>query len=245
MTAWRRIQRTEKSLARAGTLANLYSSNIIHVLMLDAKHFRIRKKPFTLYVAFNAELMRPVAWILLPRHELRFGYDCLLGRLQHNNTRITGIVSDGHPGLIASVNDYYPDAIHQHCAFHVLADVLRKIGGRRLLASDVGRELWGKVRHIALGHMTLSEARKALALLKRIRPNHVRAWIALEKYLPGIYEFVKLPVLKDYRTSNRMENFMGVLEQRLKSFRSMKTPDTCMRIISSLIVEKYKVPTKK
>jgi hypothetical protein len=38
---------------------------------------------------------------------------------------------------------------------------------------------------------------------------------------------------------------MGVLEQRLKSFRTMKTSDTCIKIISSFIAAKYKIATKK
>lgn len=158
---------------------------------------------------------------------------------------VTGIVSDGHIGLVASVHDYYPKAIHQHCAFHVLADVLRKLGGRKFLTPDEGKALWKKVRHVAIECMTFTEARIALSRLKFKYPKYERAWQSLDGALPGIYQFTKFLFLAAYRTSNRMENFMGILEQRLKSCRSMKSPNQCVRVVSGLIAEKYKRPTKK
>lgn len=245
MTAFRRIARTLPSNVRLGALITWHAQKKIRVLMLDAKHFKIRRKPFTLYVAFDAERMMPVAWILLPRHEVRFGYDQLLAHLRRKKTMVTGIVSDGHIGLVASAHYYYPRAIHQRCAFHVLADVLRKLGGRKFLAPDEGRALWKKVRHVAIECMTLREARIALSRLKFNYPQYQKAWHSLHDALPGIYQFTKFLFLADYRTSNRMENFMGILEQRLKSCRSMKSPNQCVRIISGLIAEKYKRPTKK
>jgi transposase-like protein len=245
MTAFRRIARTLPGNIRLGVLIARRTEKKIRVLMLDAKHFKIRRKPFTLYAAFDAEHMMPVAWILLPRYEVRFGYDQLLAHLRRKRVAVTGIVSDGHLGLVASAHDYYPRAVHQHCAFHVLADILRKLGGRKFLAPDEGRALWKKVRHVAIGCMTLKDARIALSRLKFKYPNYERAWQSLGDALPGIYQFTKFLFLADYHTSNRMENFMGILEQRLKSCRSMKSPNQCIRIVSGLIAEKYKRPTKK
>jgi transposase-like protein len=245
MTAFRRVARTLPRSIRLGALITRHTEKKIRVLMLDAKHFTIRRKTFTLYVAFDAEAMMPVAWILLPRHEIRTGYDHLLAYLRRKKVAVTGIVSDGHLGLVASAHGYYPKAVHQHCAFHVLADTLRKLGGRKFLAPDEGRALWKKVRHVALECMTFKEARIVLSRLKFKYPNYMRAWQSLDHFLPGIYQFTKRPILAQYRTSNRMENFMGILEQRLKSCRSMKTPNQCVRIVSGLIAEKYKRPTKK
>lgn len=213
--------------------------------MLDGKHFMIRKRPFTLYVTFDAERKIPVAWIFLPRYELRDGYDRLLARIVRENAVVAGIVSDGGTGIRASVHDHFPNVIHQHCAFHILADILRKLGGRRFIRTDYGKGLWQRVRRVGIECDTLAKARQALGALKRTHPHYVRAWNALDRQLPSIYEFTKEPLLEKFRTSNRMENFMGVLEQRLKSFRTMKTPDTCIKIISSFIAAKYKFATKK
>lgn len=213
--------------------------------MLDAKHFVIRRKPFTLYVAFDAEQMMPLTWILLPRYELRDGYDRLLGHRAKKNVMISSVVSDWGTGIRAAVHDHLPGIVHQHCAFHVLADILRKLGGKGFLARDEGRLLWKKIRRVAIECEALDEARRIFYRLRKKYPQHERAWRYLGRHLPGIYQFVRYAPLRKYRTSNCIENFMGVLEQRLKNFRSMKTSDTCIKIISSLIAEKYKRPTKK
>jgi hypothetical protein len=153
-------------------------------------------------------------------------------------------VSDWGTGIRASTHDRLPHVVHQHCAFHVIDDVRRKTGGKKFLRSEYGKQFWKRIRHVAIGCDTLPEARRAFGRLKETYPDHVRAWNALGRSLVGIYQFTKYLPLKNYRTSNRMENFMGVLEQRLKNFRSMKTPDTAAKIISSLVEFKYKRPTK-
>lgn len=243
-TAWRRIQRTERNDIHVGMLMAFRMPSRICVLMLDAKHFTIRRKPFTLYVAFDAERMMPLAWIFLPRYELRDGYDRLLVHFQKKKITIASVVSDWGTGIRASVHDHLPHAVHQQCAFHVLAEVRRKIGGKKFLRSEYGQQFWKKIRYVAIGCNALPEARRSLWYLKKKYPDYARAWNVLDRHLAGIYQFTKFPPLKSYRTSNRMENFMGVLEQRLKGFRTMKTPDTCAKIVSSLIEFKYKRPTK-
>lgn len=244
-TAWRRIQRTQREEITVGILISYFIPHHIRVLMLDAKHFMIHRKPFTLYVAFDAELQMPLAWILLPRYELRDGYDRLLRHLTGRNAMISSVVSDWGTGIRVSVADHLPGAVHQRCAFHVLADVLRKMGGQKLLHSAYGKGIWKRVRHVAIGSDTLAEARRSFRVLTLRHPEYARAWLSLSRHLPGIYQFMHYGPLKECRTSNRIENFMGVLEQRLKIFRSMKTPDTCIKIISSLIAEKYQRPTKR
>ncbi len=245
MTAWRRVHRTLPAAVRSGVLAGFRLSAPVPVLMLDAKHFVIRRKPYTLYLAFNAPRSRPISWLLLPRYELRVGYDRILGHMKRNGVDIPGVVSDGHIGLGASVHDWYPFALHQRCAFHVLAEVLRKLGGRSFLRHG-GRRIWNRVRHIAIGADTLHAARCALSRIRQAYPDYARAWHVPGHQLKGIYIFEKNPaLLKPYRTSNRIENCMGVIEQRLKTFRSMKSPDQCAKIIASFIGIKYRKPTKK
>ena len=81
--------------------------------------------------------------------------------------------------------------------------------------------------------------------VKKKYPAYTRAWRCLEKSLPDLYQFEKDTSLPLPRTSNRIENFMGVLEQRLKTFRGIKTPETLIRIVTSFIVIKGKKSTKK
>lgn len=147
-------------------------------------------------------------------------------------------------GLISSVKDYFPLAIHQRCAFHALQEVYRKMGGKWFLSTKTGKEIWAVLRKIALGFDDYFEAKNYLKKSKRKYPEYKKGFAILEKSLEDIYKFSYLPDLNIPRTSNQIENFMGVLEQRLKTFRSVKTPKTLIRIITSFIRIKYKRPTK-
>jgi len=245
MTAWRRIQRTFVSNIDLGKLIILSRPPYSKIILLDGKHFQIRKKPYTLYVAFDGMQRKPICWILLPRYELREGYDRILSFLKHQNSPISAIISDRHKGLEASVKDYYLFVIHQKCAAHVLRDVYGKLGGRWFLATGYGKEIWPIMRKIALGFYNEITAREYLQRMKRKYPDYRGAFFVLEKSLFGIYQFTKRPDLPIHRTSNLIENFMGHLEHRLKTFRGVKTPNSLIKIITSLIILKYKRPTKK
>lgn len=244
-TAWRRIQRTFISEVDVGKLIILFKPPYSGIILLDGKHFRIKKKPHTLYVAFDSVLRKPVCWLLLPRYELRAGYDRILSFLTGHNCRIEAIISDGHKGLEASVWKYCPLAIHQRCAAHVLQEVYRRLGGRWFLSTGKGKEIWPVMRDVALGFENDIEAMMYLKKMKRKYPDYRRAFLVLEKSLLGIYRFSYRPHLPIPRTSNLIENFMGFLEQRLKTFRGVKTSKTLIKIITGLIVLKYKIPTKK
>lgn len=243
MTAWNRIQRTQDPKVDIGKLIILSSTENIHFLMLDVKHFRIQRKPYSLYVAVNGLTSRPLAWILLPRYELRDGYDTILRHFRAKKASIKAVISDWHKGIRASVHDYYPEAIHQRCAAHVLMKAFGKLGGRKFLKTGYGKEMWPVFKKIALEFNNKNSARMYLGRMKKKHPIYYRGFRVLDKCLNDIYQFEKNPNLNIPRTSNRIENFMGVLEQRLKTFRGTKTPKTTIRIITSYILIKYKRST--
>lgn len=245
MTAWRRIQRTLHCHSTIGKLIILFRPPYSGIILLDGKHFQIGKKPYTLYVAFDGVKKKPISWILLPRYELRLGYDRILIHLKRQNSSISAAISDGHKGLAASVKNHYPIAIHQRCAAHVLQEVYRKLGGRWFLATGYGKEIWPVMRRIALGFDNELVAKEYLLRMKRKYPQYRRAFFVLEKSLVSIYQFAQRPDFPIPRTSNLIENFMGQLEQRLKTFRGIKTPESLIKIITNLIVFKYRRSTKK
>ena len=243
MTAWRRIQRTQDKRVTIEKLICLNSNEPLTILMLDVKHFRIHRKPYSLYVSLNGMTGRPLAWTLLPRNELRDGYDIILRHLRSKKFNIKAVVSDWHKGILASVHDYYPKAIHQRCAAHVLMAAFRKMGGKKFLMTGWGQELWPVFKRIALEFKYEYLARMYLGRMSKKYPRYYRGFKVLEKSLNDIYQFQKKPYLNIPRTSNRIENFMGVLEQRLKTFRGTKNPETTIRIITSYILVKHKRPT--
>ena len=130
MTAWRRIQRSVAPPSPSGEIIVIPSSGKVNILLLDAKRFRLHRQVWTFYLALDGISGKPLAWVLLPGHELRSGYDLLLNYLKTRYPFIQAVVSDWQVGILASVTDHLPQAVHQRCAFHVLQEVSRKLGGR-------------------------------------------------------------------------------------------------------------------
>lgn len=245
MTVWRRIQRSISGKLELGTVICFEFPRSLPIVLLDAKFFSIRKKPHTLYVAFDPARAKPVAWVLLPRNEVRDGYEAILNVLRLRKLPVEAVVSDWHTSIRGAVAFVFPQAIHQRCAAHALQEVFRKVNGRKLCAREEGRKIWQVFRKIALG---FDAEYKARSYLERMRKKYVaqeKGFKALSKSLTGIYQFTKNTSLSIPRTSNYIENFMGVLEQRLKSFRSVKCPNALLNILSQFIKIKYKSPTKK
>ncbi len=155
----------------------------------------------------------------------------------------TIVVSDSFNPLHISIERWYPHAVHQRCAAHILMHAFRKIKGRSLIRSEYGRKLWSVIKKIVLEYDDEKKARAYLLRNKKRYPNLNKTWKILEENLSNIYEFSKRPDLPIPRTSNLIENFMGVLEQRLKTFRSIKSPQSLAKILTAYIRIKYKRPT--
>jgi transposase-like protein len=215
-----------------------------NIILIDAKHFVIRKRAHSLYVCLDALTSEPMAWMLLERYELREGYDRILSHLKSKKLNIEAVISDGAPSIKSSITEWYPEAIQQKCAFHILMHAFRQINGRRVIKTEYGRKVWKMIRKIALEYREEWRAKTYLHRMKKKYPDYQKTWRILERNLPDLYQFTKRPDLPIPRTSNQIENFMGVLEQRLKTSRSFKNPDSLIKIISAFIKLKYKSPTK-
>lgn len=245
VTAWRRVQRTLNENVAADTLIVFHLPKTLPILLLDAKYFSIRKQAYTLYVGFDALRGRPVLWALLPHHENRDGYDHILHLLRSKMIKVEAVVSDNDRSIRSSVHDWFPQAVQQKCAFHVLKKAFCALNGRRLIQTAYGKRFWAIIRKIVLEYEEETKARAYLLKIKRKYPDYPKVWKVVERNLEDVYQFEKRRDLPIPRTSNQIENFMGVLEQRLKTFRSAKNPASLAKIISAFIKIKYKTPTKR
>ncbi|MFA6295609.1 MAG: transposase [Candidatus Paceibacterota bacterium] len=245
MTVWRRIQRSVSRKLDLGTVICFELPRSLPIVLLDAKYFLIRRQAHTLYVAFDPIRAKPVAWVLLPKNEIREGYEMILEVLKLRKLPTEAIVSDWHTSIRGAVALIFPQAVHQRCAAHALQEVFRKVNGRKLCARETGRDIWKVFRQIAIGFDNENDARRYLERMRKKLVAQEKGFQALDKSLHGIYEFTRREDLNIPRTSNYIENFMGVLEQRLKTFRSVKCPKSLLNILSQFIKIKYKSPTKK
>jgi len=235
MTAWRRIQRTIDRVPGIGSVISTASRPTLAVVSIDAKHFRFHYRAWTLYVAIDAVQGDPLAWVLLPRSERRAGYDALLKHLKAHSPGIGAVVSDWHRSILETVPDHLGGIIHQRCAAHVLRDVYRTLGGRWWHRTGLGRQHWPMFRRIALGLADELAARRYLERMARRYPEYTQALRILRESLADLYQFSRRPDLPIPRTSNRIENLMGRLEQRLKTMRGVKTPQTLLRYVTYLL----------
>ncbi len=240
MTAWRRVQRTLRKDVEVETLVAFQIPKKILIILLDAKHFKIRKKPFTLYVGFDAIKSKPLAWILLAGNETRDGYDRILHLFQSKMMSIEAVVSDADHSIKASVIDWCALAVHQKCAFHVLKYAFTKLNGRRLIQTEYGKRLWSVIRKIVLEYDDQKKARAYFLKIKKKYPEYPNVWKIIDRNLSGVYQFTKRRDLPIPRTSNQIENFMGRIEQRLKTFRTAKNPTALVKIITAFIKLKSK-----
>lgn len=241
-TVWRRIQRSMKHIPLNTVVAFQFPKEI-SIILLDAKYFVVRRKVYTLYVAFDPIRKKPLLWTLIQENEGRNGYDRLLAFLKAQKMSIGAIVSDSFGSIDVSVQRWYPKAVHQRCAAHILMHAFRQIRGRYLIRTEYGRRLWKIITKTVLGYKDETRARAYLLRNKRKHLNHDKTWKVLNQNLSNIYQFSRRPDLPIPRTSNQIENFMGILEQRLKTFRSIKSPESLSKILTALIRIKYKRPT--
>ena len=81
--------------------------------------------------------------------------------------------------------------------------------------------------------------------MRRSYPQYAATFRILRDGLPHIYQFSHHSELNIPRTSNRIENFMEGLQQRLKTMPGAKTPQTLEGYINELVLMKSKVPTNE
>jgi hypothetical protein len=66
----------------------------------------------------------------------------------HMRLCTVGVTSDGHGGLERAVRELCPQAIHQRCQFHVLADLLRRLGKKAVGCNPDTQRCWQVARSI-------------------------------------------------------------------------------------------------
>lgn len=82
-------------------------------------------------------------------------------------------------------------------------------------------------------------ARRYLARMTRQYPEYRKAFRMLRDALAALYQFSYRPDLRVPRTSNRIENLMGRLEQRFKTMRGVKTAETYLSYATEILKRNY------
>lgn len=239
-TAYRRVQR---ALKRKRSLLERTKRNL-HlcdgILILDGKHLRIHGKLWTLFVAWDRGLKKPVHYILRKGGEGDVPYWRLLIDLKRLGYAPKGFVSDGILALKELLSELYQDLPHQRCTVHVFLAARAKVA--------TGRKIPERSKHfiellrVILWSRTLAEAKRRLQQLWRLRGLTASERRALEYIwptLPQCFVCREKPSrhLHMPRSSNAIENVIGQVEARLKTRRGIKSEASMELLVNELLLQ--------
>ena len=123
------------------------------VLVLDALWLRCNGERWTIYFVLARHTGESEARIAscgaCAGSESYAGWNQAIASIPSEVRAATiGVTSDGQKGIQLAVHRLMPSAAHQRCQFHVLADLLRRLGKRTVGTEDGTKRCWDIARLI-------------------------------------------------------------------------------------------------
>ena len=238
-TAYRRLMRALKGRIRVIARTKRLLTKCDGICLLDGKHLRIGRRLFTIYVAWDRGLGRPINVHIREGGESDMGYWHLLVGLTHAGYAPKAFVSDGYPALKAFIAETYPDLPHQRCVVHtfmwvrsVVAPGKRKSWRQHSFVELARRILWARNFLIAKRRL------EKLTAMRLLNPKEKKALAIMASALEQVFtnadarwRNLHLP-----RSSNAIENVMGQIEARLKTRRGTKSIAAIDALINEILL---------
>jgi putative transposase len=209
-----------------------------HVLYLDGVHFSIRhgdKADSTIILtalAVDLQGNKEVLSLRACAEESKEGWLALLHDLRSRGaTQIDLIVTDGHDGLLAAVDELFSATPRQRCLLHKQRNVLAAIPRRE--RGEVQAELVG-----IWGQPTKEEALAQLSAFKakygKRYPEAVRSLGEDEAHLLTFYTFPQV-MHRHIQTTNAIESLFSNVRQRTDQIDVFTTEMSCLTIVWATI----------
>lgn len=204
------------------------------IVYLDGIHFDIRhgdKVDATIIlVALGVDLLgsKEVLALRACAEESKDGWACLLQDLRTRGaTKIDLIVTDGHDGLLAAVDELFPATLRQRCLVHKQRNVMNAIPKRE--QQQVATELAGIWKQEKKEDAQLNLAAFKAKYSQRY-PEAIRSLTEDEEHLLTFYAFPQ--VMHRYiRSTNAIESFFSNVRQRTDQIDSFTTETSCLTIV--------------
>ena len=169
----------------------------------------------------------------LENSEAEAGWRRLLGSLRRRG--LTGqsvklVVSDGGSGLLAALDDFYPESRRQRCWFHKMSNVMTKLRKANMACCLKGLR---KV-YTAANRSTAEQAYQEWAAQWATKePNAVRC---VEKDLESLLSFYSMPKThwKMLRTTNAIERCFREVRRRTRAIGCFVNDQSLDRMIYGL-----------
>lgn len=234
------------------------------ILLLDAKYLNRRQ---LLLLAVDFVTLDIVAWLVVEAETVEY-YTKLVDMVEACGYVIRGLVSDGHPAIIALTHTPKPyfqrkgtrayprpgippgksqkpprfaTIPHQWCVVHALRDIDRYLAK----LPEEERTVIHAIVHDVLLAKTLSKARRLKKKLEEntalapLQARRVTAWIHVHWNMLTIHHTVRIGRRRMPRSSNAIENTISYVNTRLKTMRRLRTPASALAI-TNLIVVNYR-----
>lgn len=204
------------------------------IVYLDGIHFDIRhgdKVDATIIlVALGVDLLgsKEVLALRACAEESKDGWACLLQDLRTRGaTKIDLIVTDGHDGLLAAVDELFPATLRQRCLVHKQRNVMNAIP--KCEQQQVATELAGIWKQEKKEDAQLNLAAFKAKYSQRY-PEAIRSLTEDEEHLLTFYAFPQ--VMHRYiRSTNAIESFFSNVRQRTDQIDSFTTETSCLTIV--------------
>lgn len=213
------------------------------ILLLDGKHVNILGESVCIHIAFDTEIGVIDFWI--DDTENKTAYSYILRRLKGLGYEPICVTSDDHSSITPLLSE--EKIPHQLCIFHLLKSLHKTLAQNNKINSDIPVQyqvMYSRIKGIFKTKNIedlperINQFRKLQAFWRTRKHQYVLDWfwdklanavicLSFEENVP--------------RTNNLLENINGQIEQRLKTFRGVKSEKSLNKILKILFyLRKYK-----
>ncbi len=240
MSIWRDEQRAGRSILTPLEFFKRHRECASGILLLDGKFLKIRGAERCEHFAFDTALGLVNSW--MDDTENSTAYWHMYAELKKEGYPLRAIVSDGHSGIAKlTAEENIP---HQRCVFHLLQDLRYFLGIRNDEISG-NWILFQRLRHILMSP-TLEKLVENLEFFRRytsllfVHKKSILKWFYKNLEAATMhFSFIDGDVP---RTNNQMENFIGQVEQRLKTMRGFKSEISAKYTLNAIFASLRKHP---
>ncbi len=240
-TAYRRVR---SALIKRYSLLERTKRNISAcdgICILDGKTIYIHRQIFTLFVAWDRGLKKPIHFLLKEGGEKELWYWRLLLDLKRVGYVAKAFVSDGAYSIKELLEGAYAGLPHQRCTVHVFLAARSKVTSAYGSTNERAQDFIALVRLI-LWSRTLAEAKRRLEKLvdmPQLKRGEYEALKMIYRALPQCFVCRDLKWRKLHlpRSSNAIENVMGQIEARLKTRRGTKSKNALELLTNEILLQ--------
>ena len=235
-TKWRQAQKYADHIPEP--LENLRKnfSKSSKILLLDGKYVNILGESFCVHIAYDTGIGVVDFWI--DDTENKTAYALILRRLKERQYEPICVVSDDHSSIGSLL--FEEKIPHQLCIFHLLRTLRRMLKGNNKFFEEIPPQykimysrMKGifKTKNIENIDIRINKLRKLQIYWQTPKEQYVLDWFW--KIVPNAIMCLSFEE-KVPRTSNLLENLNGQIEQRLKTFRGVKSEESLNKILKIL-----------